>query len=152
MKMIDVLNLMAEGKIENDTKLIASTVLDTYEYRYSTGYRRFFNKYFNEIEDDFSLDEDFLNIEAELIPPKEQKYRIKLPHTEFYVGFAKNKNNEKEIFPYIKDNPTIEALIQVGIEKGLEFKTEFTEKDFEEIEELQPYKAFKELVKDDENE
>ena len=43
-------------------------------------------------------------------------------------------------------------LIQLGIEKGLEFKTEFTEKDFEEIEELQPYKAFKELVKDDENE
>lgn len=60
MKMIDVLNMMAEGKVENDTKLIASTDLDDYEYRYSTGYRRFFNKYSNEIEDDFSLNEDFL--------------------------------------------------------------------------------------------
>ena len=152
MKMIDVLNLMAEGKIEKSTKLIVSTDLNDYEYRYSKGYHTFFDKHLNIIEDDFLLDKDFLNLEAKLIPPKEQKYRIKLPHLEFYVGFAKNKNNEKEIFPYIKDNPTHEALIQVGIEKGLEFKTGFTEKDFEENEELQPYKPFKELVKDDENE
>lgn len=54
--------------------------------------------------------------------------------------------------PYIKDSQTIEALIQGATEKGLEFKTVFTEQDFEEIEELQPYKPFKELVKDDENE
>lgn len=149
MKMIDVLSLWAKGKIEKDTKLI---VLDDYKYRYSENCNTFFNKCLNGLEDDFCLDKKFLNFEAKLIPPKEQKYRIKLPHLEFYVGFAKNKNNEKEIFPYIKDNPTHEAVIQLGIEKGLEFKTEFTEKDFEEIEELQPYKPFKELVKDDENE
>ena len=29
---------------------------------------------------------------------------------------------------------------------------QFTEQDFEEIEELKPYEQFKELVKDDENE
>lgn len=152
MKMIEVFNLMAEGKIENNTELIADSDLYSHWYTYSAGKHAFFDKYLARIEEDFFLDKDFLNLEVELRPPKEQKYRIKLPHTEFYVGFAKNKNNEREIFPYIKDNPTIEALIQVGIEKGLEFKTEFTEKDFEEIEELQPYKPFKELVKDDENE
>lgn len=75
--MIDVLNLMAKGEIEKDTKLIASTDLDNYEYRYSTGYRRFFNKYSNEIEDDFSLNEDFLNMEVELISPEEKKYLVK---------------------------------------------------------------------------
>lgn len=78
MKIIDVLNLMAEGKIENDAKLIASTDLDDYEYRYSKGYNTFFNKHSNRIEDDFFLDEDFLNIEVELAQPKPKKYQLKL--------------------------------------------------------------------------
>lgn len=34
MKMIDVLNLMAEGKIEKDTKLIVSDGFGEYEYKY----------------------------------------------------------------------------------------------------------------------
>lgn len=78
MKMIDVLNLIAEGKIKNDTKLIVSTDLDDYEYRYSKGYNTFFNKHSNRIEDDFLLDKDFLNFEAKLIEPKPKKYRLKL--------------------------------------------------------------------------
>lgn len=152
MKMIDVLNLMAEGKIERGAKLIVSEGFEEYEYKYRKYYRSFVGEYLDELDKRFNIDENFLNREVRLEQPKEQKYRIKLPHLELYVGFAKNKNNEKEIFAYIKDNPTTKALIQIGIEKDLEFKTEFTEKDFEEIEELQPYKPFKELVKDDENE
>lgn len=152
MKMIDVLNLVAEGKIEEGTKLIVSDDFEEFEYTYRKIYRTLVDEDLDELDARFNIDEDFLNWEVRLEQPSERKYYIKLPHLEFYVGFAKNKNNEKEIFPYIKDNPTIEALIQVGIEKGLEFKTEFTEKDFEEMEELQPYKPFKELVKDDENE
>ncbi|MCJ0597680.1 hypothetical protein MMJ46_10505 [Enterococcus cecorum] len=152
MKMIDALNLLAKGEIEENTKLIFSDVFEEFEYKYRKIYRTFVDENLDELDKQFTLDESFLNREVHLEQPSKQKYRIKLPHLEFYVGFAKNKNNEKEIFPYRKDNPTIEALIQVGIEKGLEFKTEFTEKDFEEIEELQPYEQFKELVKDDENE
>lgn len=91
MKMIDVLNMMAKGEIKEETKLIASTVLDDYEYRYSTGYRRFFNKYFNEIEDDFSLDEDFLNLEVELIPPKPKKYYLRLYEDDSFSYINKNK-------------------------------------------------------------
>lgn len=151
MKMIDVFNLMAEEKIEDNTTLIVFDGYIEYEYKYRKIYRTFVDEDLEELEERFNIDEIFLNWEVHL-EQSNKKYRIKLPHLEFYVGFAKNKNNEKEIFTYIKDNPTIEALIQVGTEKGLEFKTEFTEKDFEEIEELQPYKAFKELVKDDENE
>lgn len=78
MKMIDVFNMMIEDKIENDTKLIVSTDLDDYEYRYSKGYHTFFDKYFNGLDDHFCLDKDFLNFEVELIPPKEKKYLIKL--------------------------------------------------------------------------
>lgn len=151
MKMIDVLNLMAEGKIKEGTKLIVFDGYSEYEYKYRKIYRTFVDEDLEELEERFNIDEIFLNWEVHL-EQSNKKYRIKLPHLEFYVGFAKNKNNEKEIFLYIKDNPTTEALIQIGIEKDLEFKTEFTEQDFEEIEELKPYEQFKELVKDDENE
>lgn len=151
MKMIDVLNLMAEGKIKEGTKLIVFDGYSEYEYKYRKIYRTFVDEDLEELEERFNIDEIFLNWEVHL-EQSNKKYRIKLPHLEFYVGFAKNKNNEKEIFPYIKDNPTHEALIQIEIEKSLELKTEFTEKDFEEIEELKPYEQFKELVKDDENE
>lgn len=152
MKMIDVLSLMAEGKIGEGTKLIVSDGFQEFEYEYIKRYLTFVDEDLDELDERFNIDENFLNREVHLEQPSEQKYRIKLPHLEFYVGFAKNKNNEKEIFPYIKDNPTTKVLIQIGIEKGLEFQTEFTEKDFEEIEKLKPYEQFKELVKDDENE
>lgn len=150
MKMIDVFDLMAKRQIEEGAKLIFFDGFEEYECTYLKKYRNFVDEDLEYLFERLGIDEDFLNWEVRLEQPSEQKYRIKLPHLEFYVGFAKNKNNEKEIFPYIKDNPIIEALIQVGTEKGLEFKTEFTEKDFEEIEELQPYKPFKELIKDDE--
>lgn len=152
MKMIEVLSLLAKGEIEEGTKLIVSDCFEEFEYKYLKIYQTFLDKDFDELGETFTINKDFLNQEVRLEQPSEQKYYIKLPHLEFYVGFAKNKNNEKEIFPYIKDNPTHEAVIQLGIEKGLEFKTEFTEKDFDEIEELQLYEQFKELVKDDENE
>lgn len=78
MKMIDVLNMMAEGKIEKSTKLIVSTDLNDYEYRYSKGYHTFFDKHLNRIEDDFFLEEDFLNIDVELIEPIPKEYQLRL--------------------------------------------------------------------------
>lgn len=152
MKMIDVLNMMTEDKIEEGAKLIVPDVFGEYEYKYRKTYRAFVDEDLDYLNERYNIDEEFLDWEVRLEQPSEQKYYIKLPHSEFYVCFVKTKNNEKEIFPYIKDNPTTKVLIQLGIEKGLEFKTEFTEQDFEEIEELQPYEQFKELVKDDENE
>ena len=152
MKIIDVLNLMAKGEIEENTKLIFSDVFEEFEYKYRKIYRTFVDEDLNFLDEQFALDESFLNREVHLEQPNEQKYRIKLPHSEFYVCLVKTKNNEKEIIPYIKDSLMIEAIIQSATEDGLKFKTEFTEQDFEENEEIQPYKPYKELVKDDENE
>lgn len=152
MKMIDVFNLMAEEKIEDNTTLIVFDGYSEYEYKYRKIYRTFVDEDLEELEERFNIDEIFLNWKVRLEQSKEYKYRIKLPHSEFFVCLVKTKDNEKEIMPYIKDSQTIEALIQDATEKGLKFQTEFTEQEFEEIEELQPYKAFKELVKDDENE
>ena len=152
MKMIDVLSLWAKGKIKEDTKLIVPDVFEEYEYKYRKIYRAFVDEDLDYLNERFNIDGEFLDWEVRLEQPSEQKYYIKLPHSEFFVCLVKTKDNEKEIMPYIKDSQTIEALIQDATEKGLKFQTEFTEQEFEEMEELKPYKPFKELVKDDENE
>lgn len=144
MKMIDVLNLMAEGKIEEGAKLIFFDGFEEYEYTYLKKYRNFVDGDLNYLYEQLGIDEDFLNWEVRLEQPSEQKYRIELPHSECYVGLAYNKTGEKEIIAYVKG-----SIIKVKMDY---FRNRFTEKDFEEIEELQPYEQFKELVKDDENE
>lgn len=149
MKMIDVLSLLAKGEIEENTKLIVSDDFEEFEYKYRKIYRSFVDEDLDELDERFNIDEDFLNWEVRLEQPT-KKYYIKLPYSEFYVCLVKTKDNEKEIIPYPKDNMMFSAFIQSATEDG--FKAEFTEKDFDEIEELQPYKPFKELVKDDENE
>ena len=78
MKMIDVLNMMAKGEIKEGTKLITDDDLDDYAYRYSEVYQTFMDRYMNRIEDDFLLDEDFLNTEVELIEPIPKEYQLKL--------------------------------------------------------------------------
>lgn len=150
MKMIDVFNLIAEGKIEEGTKLIVSDDFEEFEYTYLKIYRTFVDEYLDELDERFNIDEDFLNWEVRL-EKQIEKYRIKLPHSEFYVGFAFNEDGEKEIIPYSRCSIS-ELIIQSAEKNGLMFKTQFTEQDLVEIEELQPYKPFKELVKDDENE
>lgn len=152
MKMIDVLSLMAEGKIEEGTKLIIFDYFEEFEYKYRKKYRSFVDEDLEELYERFNIDENFLNREVRLEQPKVYKYRIKLPHSEFYVGFARSKEGKKEFIPYVKDDLIFEMFIQGETENDLKFKKEFIEKDFEEIEELKPYEQFKELVKDDENE
>ena len=154
MKIIDVLSLMAEGKIEEGTKLIIFDYFEEFEYKYRKKYRSFVDEDLEELDERFNIDENFLNREVHLEQSSkhEYKYRIKLPNSEFYVCIITDKNNKKEIIPCIKDSLIIEGFIQCMAEKDLKFQTEFTVQDFEEIEELKPYEQFKELVKDDENE
>lgn len=149
MKMIDVLSLLAKGEIEENTTLIVSNGFKEFEYKYRKIYRTFVDEDLCKFDGRFNIDKDFLDSEVRLEQPT-KKYYIKLPYSEFYVCFVKTKDNEKEIIPYPKDNMMFEVFIQNATEDG--FKAVFTEQDFEEMEELKPYKAFKELVKDDENE
>lgn len=150
MKMIDVFDLMAKRQIEEGAKLIFFDGFEEYECTYLKKYRNFVDEDLEYLFERLGIDEDFLNWEVRLEQPSEQKYRIKLPHSEFYVGFAHSKEGKKEFIPYVKDDLIIEMLIQGAPENDLKFKKEFTEQDFEEMEELKPYKAFKELIKDDE--
>lgn len=152
MKMIDVLSLMAKGKIEENTTLIVSNGFKEFEYKYRKIYRTFVDEDLCKFDGRFNIDKDFLNSEARLEQPKEQKYRIKLPYSELYIFLCKDEDDEIKIYTFEKDTPIIEIFIRAAEACRLKYKTEFTEQDFEEIEELKPYEAFKELVKDDENE
>lgn len=78
MKMIDVLSLMAEGKIKKDTKLIVYDGSEEYSYRYSEICCTFFDEYSSRIECAFDIDEDFLNLEVELIEPIPKEYQLRL--------------------------------------------------------------------------
>lgn len=78
MKMIDVLNMMAEGEIKEGTKLIVSDGFQEFEYEYIKRYLTFVDEDLDELDERFNIEENFLNREVEMIPPKEKKYLIKI--------------------------------------------------------------------------
>ena len=82
MKMIDVLNMMAKGEIKEGSKLKIGgntySYIDTYTD--DDGYCSFVNEegYSDTfLEDEEMITQPFLNLEVELIPPKEKKYLVK---------------------------------------------------------------------------
>ena len=131
--MIDVLNLMAKGKIEKDTKLIVSDGFGEYEYKYRKGYRAFYNNFDKiskmRIDDEFRLDEDFLNLEVELIPPKPKKYYLRL--------------DEDDEFSYINKNVHFSYEV-ANKSEHTNYKTKFTQ---EEIDESMLLKFVEQLLK-----
>lgn len=76
MKMIEVLDLMAKGEIEEGTKLIVSDCFEEFEYKYLKIYQTFLDKYFDELGETFTINKDFLNQEVRLEQPKEYYLRL----------------------------------------------------------------------------
>lgn len=97
MKMIDVLNMVAEGKIKEGSKLKIGgntySYIDTYTG--DDGYCSFVNEegYSDTfLEDEEMITQHFLNLEVEMIPPKEKKYLVKfnvrgLQENEMYLNY-----------------------------------------------------------------
>lgn len=82
MKMIDVLCKLANGEIEEGSKLKIGgntySYIDTYTD--DDGYCSFVNEegYSDTfLEDEEMITQHFLNLEVEMIPPKEKKYLVK---------------------------------------------------------------------------
>lgn len=80
--MIEVLNMMAEGEIKEGSKLKIGgntySYIDTYTD--DDGYCSFVNEegYSDTfLEDEEMITQHFLNLEVEMIPPKEKKYLVK---------------------------------------------------------------------------
>ena len=138
MKMIDVLNMMAEGKIKEGTKLELDGCVYSYidTYTDDSGYCSFVNEegYSDTfLEDEAMITELFLNEEVKLIPPKEKRYLVKLR----IIGLLTILN----YLNYYNDG--IKQWIELGDDLGKGFyQTRFAMK------ELQSNKLLNDFLKD----
>lgn len=123
-EIINVLKLMAEGKIKEGTKL----EFDGFEYEFSEGH--FENGVGDWLEDIHEISASFLNLEVELIEPKEKKYLIKL-----------NVKWLKSSFSHVNYvNRGTDQYILIGDDENLlRYQTQFTKK---ELKSIKPVKEF----------
>ena len=79
-KIIDVLIKLANGEIKDQTTLkIHDPVNTLYTYTFNEKYKSFYSntEYSRELGNYFKINDNFLNREVELIPPKPKKYLVK---------------------------------------------------------------------------
>ena len=133
MKMIDVLNMMAKGEIKEGSKLKIGgntySYIDTYTD--DDGYCSFVNEegYTDTfLEDEEMITQSFLNLEVELIPPKEKKYLVKF-----------NMRGLREDFAYLNYFELINrVMIRDKDDNGI-YETHFTK---DELQSIQPIREF----------
>lgn len=125
MEMINALKLMAEGKIKEGTKL----EFDGFEYEFSEDH--FENGIGDWLEDVHEISASFLNLEVELIPPKEKKYLVK-----FNIRGLRNDINE---FCYLNYVERYECVDIDDKTQTVSHKTRFTK---QELQTIQPVKEF----------
>ena len=137
MKMIDVLNMMAKGEIKEGSKLKIGgntySYIDTYTD--DDGYCSFVNEegYTDTfLEDEEMITQSFLNLEVELIPPKEKKYLVKF-----------NMRGLREDFAYLNYFERINrVMIHDEDDYGI-YKTHFTK---DELQSIKPVREFLEDI------
>lgn len=135
MKMIDVLNMMAEGEIKEGTKLVIGgnvySYIDTYtddsgcSFVNEEGYSDTF------LEEEEMITQPFLNLEVELIPPKEKKYLVK-----FNMRWLRSDIGETRYLNYVKKYEYVHIS---GKTQTLYNKTQFTK---QELQSIQPVREF----------
>lgn len=133
MKLIDVLNMLAERKIKKGTKLIVITPSGKeYEYEYAidiyNGHWSFVDDYDRGIGYWLDITADTLQYEVRLIEQKEKKYLVKLNvrglrDERVYLNYTCLKN-------YVELNSLVETT---------NLKTRFTK---DELQTIQPVKEF----------
>jgi len=129
MKIIDVLNMMAKGEIEDGSILkVVNEYDELYRYEYHNIYRGFKNEVGDRIEEHFFLDNDFLNFDVKLIPPKEKKYLIKVNIQWFDKDFS-----------YLNYDKQINCVIIYTKVENITYKTHFTKS---ELQSIKPIREF----------
>lgn len=132
MRMIDVLIKLANGEIKDGSILkIVNEYDELYRYEYHNLYRGFENEVGDRIEEHFFLDNDFLNFDVKLIPPKEKKYLIKVNIQWFDKDFA-----------YLNYDKQRNCVIIYTKFENITYKTHFTKS------ELQSIKPVREFIED----
>lgn len=131
MKMIDVLQKLANGEIKDQTTLkIHDPVNTLYTYTFNGKYKSFYSntEYSRELGNYFKINDNFLNREVELIPPKPKKYRVR---------FKLLGSSKKGSFLSLEKCP---YGVFLSIQEGTgDIKTQFTKS---ELQSIQPVKEF----------
>ena len=132
MKMIEVLNMMAEGEIKEGSKLKIGgntySYIDTYtsdsgcSFVNEEGYSDTF------LEEEEMITQPFLNLEVEFIPPKEKKYLVKFNMRWLDKGFV-----------YLNYTKSRNCVIIHGKVDCVTYKTHFTKS---ELQSIQPVREF----------
>lgn len=135
MKMIDVLGKLANGEIKDKSTLLVESGEETFEYVYYERHQVFRGRCCSTLEDDFGIDKNFLNLEVELVEPKEKKYLIVLKargvrHVYNYVHYCRD-----EYLQWIEFGGTEFD----GECEGISRKVVFTKKEMQEIDLLKMF-------------
>lgn len=78
MKLIDVLIKLANDEIKDGTELeVHDSIGRILKYTFYEKLKAFRDERFDGMDRVFSINNSFLNLEVELIPPKEKKYLVK---------------------------------------------------------------------------
>ena len=134
MRMIDVLNMMTEGKIKDQTILEIYQPIDKLcTYTFNGKFKAFYSntRYSVELSCHFKLNDDFFNFDVKLIPPKEEKYFVK-----FNMRWLRNDIGEFRYLNYVKN---YEYVMLADKKQTLSHKTEFTKS---ELQSIQPVREF----------
>lgn len=144
MKMIEVLQLISEGKIKDQTTLVIYNPIDKlYTYTFNGKFKAFYSntKYGEELSYYFKLNDKFLNFEVELIPPKEKKYLVKF-----------NMRGLNKYFRYLNYYESSEC-VQINDKRGVIHFTKSELKSIQPVREfLEDMKGKYELIEVEENE
>ena len=129
MKMIEVLQKVANGEIKDQTTLdVYDHTGDIYTYTFDEEFKAFYDEYDNEMAGDFEISNKFLNYEVDLIPPKEKKYLVKFNMRWWIERFS--------YLNYYEKNESIELNTK---QSSVFCKASFTK---DELQSIQPVREF----------
>lgn len=129
MRIIDVLQKVANGEIKDKTKLFVYDHIECIDI-YTFDGKAFYDECNKEIGTNFIIDGKFLNYNVELIPPKEKKYLVK---------FNMRGLNGIDEFFYLNYIETYKCVDIDDKKQTVSHKTQFTK---QELKSIQPVREF----------
>ena len=138
MKMIEVINMMANDEIKGQTILkVYDHTGDIYTYTFDEKFKEFYDECDEEMVNDFEISNKFLNYNVELIQPKPKKYQLKLyedddfsyvTRSSYDSGFNYDINDKNEICEFktkftqeeIDNSKLLKFIEQHGIKEEVE--------------------------------
>ena len=138
MKMIEVINMMANDEIKGQTILkVYDHTGDIYTYTFDEKFKAFYDECDEEMANDFEISNKFLNYNVELIQPKPKKYQLKLyedddfsyvTRSSYDSGFNYDINDKNEICEFktkftqeeIDNSKLLKFIEQHGIKEEVE--------------------------------